>query len=137
MPPGAEIAIDKTTVLGTTPSTFQLPCDVETKLYVRKKLFLGVIKPFTANAQNTSLNLKLQAAVFQIKVTSAPAGATITVNGKTLGITPTTIKLPAFATTTITLSKDGFTPDVQKIAPRQNNAAHHVNLKHVIKQRLR
>ena len=135
VPPGAEIAIDKTTVLGTTPNTFQIPCGVETKLYIRKKQYAGVIKPFTANAENTKLNIKLQAAVFQIKVTSTPPGATITVGGKLLGITPTTIKLPAFATSAITLSKDGFTPDTQKLAPRQNNVPYHVSLKR--KTRLR
>ena len=138
VPPGAEIAIDNTTVLGTTPGTFKLPCGVETKLYVRKKQFMGAIKPFTASAENIKLTIRLAAAVFQIKVTSLPAGATITVGGKTVGITPTTIKLPAFASTSITLSKDGFVADTQKIAPRQNNAAHHVILKRTVaKQRLR
>jgi PEGA domain-containing protein len=62
-------------------------------------------------------------------VTSTPEGATITVGGKVVGITPTTIKLPAFAPTTITLTKEGFLPDTQKLAPRANNVAHSVTLK--------
>jgi PEGA domain len=67
-------------------------------------------------------------------VTSIPAGATITIGGKVVGITPTSIKVTAFASTMITLTKDGYTPDTQKIALRQNNAAHHVVLKHVTKK---
>jgi len=135
-PTGAEVAIDKTNVLGTTPVTIQLPCGVETKLYVRKAKYNGTIKSFTASAENTKVLVKLAPPMIQVKVTSVPPGATITVGGKVVGITPSTIKLPAQGAS-ITLSKDGYVPDTQKIAPKANGA-HHVNLKKgVVKQKLR
>ena len=137
-PTGAEVSIDKTTVLGTTPATIDLPCGVETKLFVKKAKYGSTTKAFTASAENTKLLVKIPAPMFQIKVTSVPSGATITVGGKVLGITPSSIKLPAFTTSTITLSKDGFVPDTQKLAPRANNATHSVMLKRgTVKQKLR
>jgi hypothetical protein len=75
--------------------------------------------------------------MFSIKVTSMPMGATITVGGKVVGITPTTVRVSAVSATRITLTKDGFSPDTETIAPRVNNAAHHVVLKRATKQRLR
>ena len=73
--------------------------------------------------------IKLAKPQFQVKVTSTPAGATITAGGKSLGVTPTTIKLPGFESTALTLTKPGFAPDTQRVNPKQNNASHHVTLK--------
>jgi hypothetical protein len=126
-PPGAQVTIDKD-VLGTTPGTFQLPCGAPAKLSIKKAGFFSATKDVTPGT-DSKVAIELAKAMFSIKVTSAPAGASITVGGKAAGVTPTTIKVPAFAQTTITLTKDGYAPDTQKIAPRQNNAAHHVNLK--------
>ena len=133
-PAGAEISLDKTTVVGTSPATIQMPCGVETKIYVKKAKYGSAIKAFTATADATKVAIKIAAPIFQLKVTSLPEGATITIAGKVVGITPTQIKVPAFATTMITLTKDGYAPDTQKIAPRQNNAAHHVVMKHITKK---
>jgi hypothetical protein len=132
-PSGAEIAIDQT-VLGTSPATIQLPCGVESKLIIRKAKYGSVQRSFTATAEATKLAVKIAAPVFSLKVTSLPEGATITVGGKMVGITPTTIKVLASSPTMITLTKDGYSPDTQKIAPRQNNVTHYVALKHVTKK---
>jgi len=131
-PPGADISLDDKTVIGTSPATVQLPCGVETKVYAKKAKYGSTVKAFTASADNTKLALHITAPTFQIKVTSVPEGATITIGNKVVGITPTNVKVQAFASTMITLSKDGFTPDTQKIAPRMNNATHHVIMKHAI-----
>jgi hypothetical protein len=116
-------------VLGTSPATVQLPCGVETKVYAKKAKFGTASKAFTASADNAKLAIRIAPPMLSIKVTSLPAGATITIGSKVVGITPTTVKVPAFSSTTITLTKDGFAPDIEKIAPRVNNAAHHVVLK--------
>jgi hypothetical protein len=127
-PPGAQISVDKDT-LGTTPATIDLPCGTETKLKIYKQKYFGVVKPVTPTAEGAKVDVALATAIFTVKVTSAPAGATITVGGKPMGVTPTTIKLPAFSASTIVITKDGFTPDTQKITPKQNGMAHHVPLK--------
>src|SRR5205823_4062296 len=110
VPPGAEVTIDETTVLGTAPGTFPLPCGTETKLVLRKQRYANATKAVTPTAEGEKVTIHLPRVAFQVKVTSAPAGATITVGGKVVGVTPTTIKLPAFETSTITLAKDGFSP---------------------------
>jgi len=127
-PPGAVVSVDKDT-LGTTPATIELPCGTETKLKIYKSKYFGVVKPVTPTAEGAKVDVALASAIFTVKVTSAPAGATITVGGKSMGVTPTTIKLPAFSASTIVITKDGFTPDTQKVTPKQNGMAHHVSLK--------
>ncbi|MDB4955043.1 MAG: Heat shock protein Hsp70 family protein [Myxococcales bacterium] len=131
VPPGAEVALDSTKdhVLGTTPGTFELPCDTETKLYVRKAKYNGVVKSVTAAAKPATVAIKMSKQTFALKVTSTPAGATITIGGKSMGVTPTTIRVPAYETAAITVSKDGYTPDTQKITVKTNSGAHHVPLK--------
>ncbi|MGE5186086.1 MAG: PEGA domain-containing protein, partial [Acidobacteriota bacterium] len=128
-PPGAQI-FDEHKPLGTTPATLELPCGVEAKLTVHKSGFFSnqkIVKP----GIDSKLEVSLVRAIFSMKVTSMPAGATITVGGKSMGVTPTTIKLPAYTPATITVTKDGYAPDTQKVSPRQNNMAHHVNLRRV------
>jgi hypothetical protein len=128
-PTGADIYIEKQK-LGTTPETIELPCGVETKLTLRKKSLPNTNRSFKPTAGKTSkLVVKLARTLFQVKVTSTPAGATITAGGKTMGVTPTTIKLPGFETTAITLKKPGYSPDTQRVNPKQNNSSHHVTLK--------
>lgn len=133
-PPGADIMLDGATVLGTSPATIPMPCGVVQKVSVKKARYGAAVKAFTATATATKLAIKIPPPMLQLKVTSVPTGATITVGGKVVGITPTTVKVLGVGATTITVSKDGFAPDTQKIAPHQNNATHHVALKRVTKQ---
>jgi hypothetical protein len=128
-PPGAQVARDDGTPLGTTPGTFDLPCGTDTKLVVRKQAYFTIAKVVIATDAHTPLAFALTRALFSVKVTSVPPGATITVGTKTLGVTPTTVKLPAFQAATITLAKDGFAPDTQKLTIKQNNMAHVVTLR--------
>ncbi|CAN5662329.1 hypothetical protein BH11MYX1_BH11MYX1_29710 [soil metagenome] len=134
VPAGADIMLDNVTVLGTAPATIPMPCGVAQKISVRKAKYGSATRTFTASVTETKLTIRIAAPMLQIKVTSVPAGATITVGGKVIGITPTTVRVLGGGATSITLSKDGFAPDTQKIAPRQNNATHHVVLKRAIKK---
>ncbi|MEO6774219.1 MAG: PEGA domain-containing protein [Kofleriaceae bacterium] len=129
IPSGAELALDDKTVLGTSPATVQLPCGVETKIYAKKARYGTSVKAFTPSTTHSKLALRIAPPMFQIKIISVPSGATITIGNRVVGITPTTLKVQAFASTTITLTKDGFVRDTEKIAPRANNQSHHVTLK--------
>jgi hypothetical protein len=138
VPAGADILGADDAVLGTTPATVKLPCGVEAKLTLRKAKFNNTTKSFTPSPEHASLQVKLLAPMLSIKVTSSPSGATITIRGKNVGITPTLIRVPASQPTSITLMKDGFQADTQTIAPRTNNATHFVVLKRSAKaQKLR
>ena len=64
-----------------------------------------------------------------VKVSSSPAGATITLNGRTLGVTPTTIKLPVLESSTITITKNGYEPLTEKLLPADSGAVLSVQLR--------
>jgi WAS/WASL-interacting protein len=128
LPTGAEVYVDKQK-LGTTPGSFVVPCGVESKLSLRKKTFPPTLRTVKPTTEITRLTVKLSRPTFSVKVTSTPAGATITAGGKSMGVTPTTIKLPGFDSTSLTLSKPGFASDTTRVTPKQNNTSHHVTLK--------
>ncbi len=130
-PIGAEIVIG-TNVLGLAPMTVKLPCGTPTKVLLRKQRFLLATRTVTPVAGNPKpLKLTLSRPIFSVKVSSTPAGATITLGTKLLGVTPTNIKLPAFEPSTLKITKEGFAPDLQKIAPKQNNQTVHSVLKKI------
>ncbi len=129
IPAGAEIFVDKQK-LGTAPKTIELPCGSETKLTLKKKSFPTTPRLITPVADKPNkLVVKLAKTLFSVKVTSTPAGATITTGGRSVGVTPTTIKLPAYETSAVTLKKPGYSTDTQRVSPKQNNTSHHVTLK--------
>jgi hypothetical protein len=134
-PPGAEIWLDDNQ-LGVTPASIELPCAVEAKLQFKKAKLATLVHAVTPGT-DTIVSVKLAAAAIaavSLRVTSNPPGATITMAGKVLGITPTTIHLPANGAS-LTLTKDGYTPDTEHVTPKPN-ATHNVVLKRAaIKQR--
>jgi hypothetical protein len=133
-PTGAEIVRDKD-VLGTAPAKLPLPCGEELRLTFRKARFGAVTRATTPTPDGPPLKVTLQHLMFTVKVSSQPTGATITLNGKSLGVTPTVVKLPAFELSTLILTKDGFSPDTQKVTPKQNNLAVQSQLKKKLKTR--
>src|SRR5262249_24926809 len=100
-PDDAEIVLDKDRIAGRTPLKLELPCNAEAKVLVRKHGYFGVARSVTPTADPGDLKDELSRAVYQLKVSSTPAGATVTVNGKSGGVTPTTVKVTAFEPTTI------------------------------------
>jgi hypothetical protein len=119
LPVGAEIWVADTQ-LGVTPTTVQLPCGVEAKLEL-KKARLQTVRTITPGT-DTSVVVKLLAPAtptVSMRVTSNPPGATITMGGRVLGITPTTIHLPAGGAS-LTLTKEGYASSTEHVAPKPN-----------------
>jgi PEGA domain len=127
-PSGADVSNDKD-VLGVTPAKLTLPCGAEVKLTVRKAKFASSTRSITPTQDGAKLKVTLGKTVYSVKVTSSPPGATITIAGKSAGVTPAMIKLPAGEQTVISIAKPGFAADNPKITPKQNNQSIHVNLK--------
>src|SRR5262249_58269276 len=98
-PDDAEIVIGDRSA-GRTPFKLELPCNAEAKLLVRKHGYFGVTRAVTPTTDPMELKVELPRAVYQLKVSSTPAGATVTVNGKSGGVTPTTVKVTAYEPTT-------------------------------------
>ncbi|MBA3822058.1 MAG: PEGA domain-containing protein [Deltaproteobacteria bacterium] len=127
-PAGLEVVHDKAS-LGVTPTKVTLPCGVVAKLTFRKAKYVSQQRMITPAAKGSRLRVALARPTFSVKVSSSPPGATITAGGRSLGVTPTVVKLPAFDTSTLLLKKPGFTPETHKIAPKQNNQTVHAALK--------
>ena len=135
-PPGAEVFLEGNQIIGPSPTKVTLPCGVATKISARKKLFqtaTRVIKP--APDAKKPVKLVLSKLTFSVKVSSVPAGATIMLGAKVLGVTPTNIRLNAFEPATLTIKKDGYAPETQKITPKQNNQTMTATLKKVAVKR--
>ncbi len=129
IPDGANVYLGSRK-LGTTPTEIELACGKRTKLSLRKAKYSNALRSITPKAnEDNKLVVKLGHGTVSVKVTSTPAGATIKAGRRTMGVTPTTIKLPAFETTTLTLTKPGYATKTQRISPRRNNTSQHVMLK--------
>jgi hypothetical protein len=128
-PPGAEIVIDDASVLGTTPQKVELPCGGPTNIVIRKARMVPATRVVTPTPEGVNVRVALLRQTFLIKVSSTPAGATVTVNGKSLGVTPTTVKVPAFETSILALAKDGYAPETEKVTPKTSGTAVHSVLK--------
>ena len=133
-PQGAEVWLDQSQ-LGVTPATVQLPCGVEAKLIFKKAHLGNLTRAVTPDASTPSVTVRFPTpiAMMSLTVTSSPPGATITVGGKVVGITPTTIRVPASGAM-LNLSKDGFTPDADRVSVKTGSSIH-VSLKRIVRQR--
>jgi hypothetical protein len=129
VPTGADVYLAKTKV-GTTPGTFDAPCGAPASFNLKKPKFLATERSITPSAAKANkLVVRLGKPMFSIKVTSTPSGATITIGGKSAGVTPTTVKLPSYETSTIALSKPGYASDTQRVTAKTNGQTVHVALK--------
>ena len=135
VPTGAEIVIDQTTVIGTTPQTVALPCGAEVELVVRKARLLPVSRTVTPTPAGVKVRVALAKQSFLVKVSSKPEGATIMLNGKPLGVTPTTVKVPAFESSTLIIAKAGYETEAEKIAPKASDTSVRVQLRRLDRTR--
>ena len=108
LPAGATIAIDAEDV-GTTPDTFEA-LDGERRLTVSNTGFKTVERTLTVEAGVSQQlpDLMLEKADGRLSLTSAPSGASVTVDGRYLGLTPLDVKLPPANDVRLTLTKAGF-----------------------------
>jgi hypothetical protein len=129
VPSGAEIVLDQATVIGTTPQRVALPCGHPVELLVRKPRLVPSTHTITPTPEGASIQFVLVRQTFLVKVSSTPAGATVTLGGKSLGVTPTMVKVPAFESSTLSIAKDGYETESETVAPRGNGTAVHSVLK--------
>ncbi len=129
VPSGADVVVGGA-VAGHTPAALELPCGVESKLVFRKAPLVSQTRTVTPkNGAETTLRAVLVKQVFSLKVSSTPAGAAITINGKASGVTPSNVKLPGFEPATVVMTKAGFESYTEKITPKQNAETVHGTLK--------
>jgi len=129
VPSGAEIIIDETRVIGTTPQKVALPCGKPVDLLIRKGKLVAANRTVTPTPNGARVRVALARPTFLVKVSSTPPGATITLNGRSLGVTPTTVKVPAGESSALMIVKDGYATETETVAPKSNGLAVHADLK--------
>jgi hypothetical protein len=129
VPTGAEIVLDQASVIGTTPQRVALPCGRPVELLVRKPHLVPSTHTITPTPEGAAVQFVLVRQTFLVKVSSTPPGATVTLGVKSLGVTPTMVKVPAFESSTLSIAKDGYETESETVAPRGNGTAVHTVLK--------
>jgi len=123
-PQGAEI-VTQSTVIGTTPQKVALPCGAPVELVIRKARLLPITRTITPTPEGAKLKVALAKQTFLIKVNSTPPGATVTLGGRSLGVTPTTVKVPAFELSVLAFSKEGYAIATEKVVPKASGGTVH------------
>ena len=128
VPAEAEVTIG-TDAKGSTPVTVTLPCGAAQKVTLKKARYQTTTRDVTPKPNAKPIRIALARTTFTVKVSSSPQGATVTLGGKTLGMTPTTVKVPAFEASTLKIEKVGYAPEMQKVTPKNNASSISVTLK--------
>ena len=115
-------------VIGTTPQRVALPCGQPVELTIRKQRMATATRQVTPTPEGAIVQVALPRLTFPVRVSSNPPGATVTLYGKSLGVTPTVVKVPAFETSTLLITKDGYETESEKVAPRGNGVTVHKKL---------
>lgn len=115
-PPGATLTVDGEPV-GKTPLTAQIGAGVRTLT-----LSLESYRPWerelevVANEPQTLSTVELEPAPGQVKVTSEPAGASVSVADAFQGRTPLTVEVPPGRETTILIARAGYQSISRKVS---------------------
>jgi hypothetical protein len=126
-PSGADIVLGGK-VAGATPKTIALPCAATTATFKRAR-YQPKDVAFTPTTDGVTVTAKLERPSFTVKISSTPAGATVTIDGKVVGKTPVTTKQTGFENTTVTFKKDGYATATAKLYAKANGASVKATLK--------
>ena len=99
------------------------------QLVIRKQRYANVIKDVTPTPEGTKLAIRLQRFSFSVRVTSVPPRRYDHGRRQARRRHPDDDQAAAFETSTITLGKDGFTPETERLTVKVNNQAYSVALK--------
>jgi hypothetical protein len=106
-PPGAAVRHDGRT-LGETPLTANLPCG-RVRLKLTRTRYADVDRVIELDAGTSeTITITLERPQHRLKLASTPGGATVSINGRKIGTTPTTITVPGFQTLEVEMRRAGF-----------------------------
>ncbi len=113
-PAGSMVAIDGKTV-GPSPLTVGATCGPH-KLDISHARYQATSKTVTLTAGKPhELEVTLQRPTHTVTVTSNPSGATIFIDGRSAGTTPTKLNVLGFVTIKLELKKTGYQPAKTKL----------------------
>jgi hypothetical protein len=116
-PAGSLIAIDGKTV-GPSPLTIATTCE-QHKVDIAHARYQATSKLVTlAEGSAQNVDVTLQRPTHTVTVTSHPSGATIYIDGRSAGTTPTKLNVLGFVTIKLELKKTGYQPASTKLYSR-------------------
>jgi hypothetical protein len=127
-PVGATVLIDNK-ASGQTPLRTRISCG-QHSVKLEMVNFQAATRTFTVrrgDTQKLSVELNRQRTV--LRVESTPSGASVLVNGTSIGVTPLTTTVPGSANSTVTFIKPGFKTITKQITPSSGSARMSVTFK--------
>lgn len=127
-PVGATVLIDNK-VSGRTPLRSKIPCGRHSVKFemASYQATTRTINVRRGETEKVSAELARPRAVLRIE--SSPGGATVQVNGTSVGVTPLTTTVAGFASSTVTLSRQGYKTISRTVSPTSTSARLSVTLK--------
>ncbi len=110
------------TELGTGSGPFPSPCG-EVKLRIEHPRYQTFIKTVSASpGAPTVVKASLKRPTFSLKVRSSPSGATVWVNGRTVGRSPVSVSVTGFERASIRLMKEGYGTKGRRVYVKKNQS---------------
>lgn len=127
-PEGATVFVGERE-LGTTPFETALPCGEVELRFTRARRDPTLETVTLAPGQPNDIAVDLQRPKVKLSVTSEPAGADVTVNGKSAGKTPTSIKVAGYRYAEVEVKKPGYKTYTEKVYPKDSSTTVRAKLK--------
>jgi hypothetical protein len=116
-PAGSIVALDGKS-MGPSPLTIGASCE-QHKLDIAHARYQGTSKTVTlTEGKPENVDVTLQRPTHTVTVTSTPSGATIFIDGRSAGTTPTKLSVLGFVTIKLEIKKTGYQPTTTKLYSR-------------------
>jgi len=120
-PVGATVLIDGK-VSGQTPLRAKVACGHHSVRFEMRN-FQAATRSVTARRGETEkVSAELSRPRAVLRVESTPSGATVLVNGSSVGVTPLTTTVAGFVSSSVTLSKPGYKSITRQVSPTGSSA---------------
>ena len=100
--------------LGATPVTIDVSCDARRVTFHRDR-YQDHAEPLELRPGEQAITARLERPTFTVTVASRPAGAAVTLGGRSVGKTPVKLSVPGFEGTPVELALPGFQPHRERV----------------------
>ena len=113
---------------GETPTTIAVPCAAAT-VVLRHPRYEEQVRHLDASATQGELHVIMTRPRAQLRIVTRPSGATVQVDGRTVGRSPLTTTVDGFERARVTLSAPGMRPEDRRVYAKAGTTMLNVTLK--------
>jgi hypothetical protein len=128
IPDDAEVWIGKERI-GLTPLRTELPCGATIFTLKRPRWVEEVVTRELRPGRDTSIVKQLERPRVRMQVASRPGGATVSINGETVGETPLERSVSGFMFLDVQVSKPGYQPYRERVYTRERRNSLRIELR--------